>query len=73
MRPFPEKSLPRAHAGHVQQSFHFQKITETLKINFFDHMQIPSVYFKEQLPKKKIWNSVWFNIFAGPQNGFWSK
>ena len=36
-------------------SFHFQQITETLKMTlFWKILQIPSFYFKEQLPKRKM-------------------
>ena len=34
-----------------QQSFHFRKITGTLKMIFFLNLEIPSFYIKEHLPK----------------------
>ena len=48
------KILPRA--AHERQSFYFQKITETFKMNFIvENLQyISSFYFKEQSPKRKF-------------------
>ena len=46
--------LGHARARHARQSFHFQKITGTLKINIFcENLQKPSTYSKEQLQKIK--------------------
>ena len=36
---------------HARQNYHFQKITETLKMNIFFYFQKPSFYIKEQLSK----------------------
>ena len=47
------RSLPRT--AHARQNFHFQKITETLKINFFFfNFQKPSFYIKKTIVKNRI-------------------
>ncbi len=41
--------------GREGQSFHFYKITGTLKSIFcFENLQKPSLYIKEQSPKKSL-------------------
>ena len=44
LRPLKKKSFSRTpHRGHARQSFHFQKIAGTLKMNFFsENLQNPS-------------------------------
>ena len=57
-----------------RQSFHFQKITWTWKMNiFFLNLQIPSFYFKEQSPTRKF-EIKKRSVFLVTQNGqhcFW--
>ena len=48
------RSLPRARTAHARQNFHFQKITETLKINIFFNFQKPSFYIKKTIVKNRI-------------------
>ena len=50
-------SIPKIYEirSALWQSFHFQKITGTLKINiFFFSLHKPSFYIKEQLLKRKF-------------------
>ena len=47
---------------HRQQSLNFQKVTVTL-IFLFENLQIPSFYFREYLPKRKLDIKTVWNIF----------
>ena len=66
MCPIPEywRLLP-----HAQPSFLFEKNTETLKINIFSNLQIHLHFKSKNNCQKEIWNSIWFTIFLGLQNG----
>ena len=54
-------------ASHARQSFHFQKITRTLKMNMFRKFAIPFVYCIEQSPKRKFENNVFLNSLLCPK------
>ena len=59
-----------ARAAHTLQSFHFQKITGTLKIKtVFWKFGETFFYIKEQLKKNKIQNLK----FKNGETGFWPK
>ena len=65
-----------ARAAHTWQSFHFQKITGTLKIKtVFWKFGETFFYIKEQLKKNKIQNLKFFVIFflKNGETGFWPK
>ena len=65
-----------SRAAHTLQSFHFQKITGTLKIKtVFWKFGETFFYIKEQLKKNKIQNLKFFVIFflKNGETGFWPK
>ena len=56
---FIQKNWRILRAAHARQSFHFQKITGTLKMNELS-LQKPSFYVKEQLSKIKFKIIIYF-------------
>ena len=50
---------------HARQSFYFQKISDTWKLNIFFFCFL----LHRTIAKKNIWNSVWFHIFVCPLSG----
>ena len=62
----------RRISPNARQNFHFQKKTETLKMNIFLKFQQPSFGIKEQLSKKfKIRICLVLFFFKNGENGFW--
>ena len=64
--PIPKN---RRICPHARQSFHFQKLARTLKISFSAHLQMPSLFFKEQSSKRKFCIQFCLIFLLGPQNG----
>ena len=54
---------PRMHAEHERQNFHFQEITDTLKMNIFFKLPETFLVHKRTKVKNRIQNYNLFSIF----------